>query len=318
VAPVVVVLAPDEVEDMTLKEWDALRASSRVLFEQPDHPLMVRLRDAGVTAEPLGDDRSIEDGWALVADPGSKRVIELARAGARVLVGPARTPDSLTAAHGAPVARRVATSLAGLAAVMARLRSDDGCPWDRQQTHESLRVHLIEEAHEVIDAIDRGEVGEELEEELGDLLLQVAFHSRLAAQEGRFDFAEVADRIVTKLVHRHPHVFGAVEVADAHEVVRNWEALKAEEKKRSGPFSDIPKSLPSLLAAYKTTKRAAALGFVADEEDAKKRAEDALAATLDADALGEALFWLVVAARARGIDPEGALRRATARFRASL
>jgi MazG family protein len=315
---VVVVLAPDEVGNLTLEEWDALVACERVFFERPNHPLIDRLRAAGIAAEPLDNADQTSDGWGVVVDPGSARVIEFARSGARVYAGPAHTPDALTAAHGAPIARRAASSLAGLAAVMARLRSDDGCPWDKEQTHESLRVHLIEEAHEVIDAIERGAIGDELEEELGDLLLQVAFHSRLAAQDGRFDFAEVADRIVAKLIHRHPHVFGSTEVADANEVVRNWEELKATEKDRSGPFEGIPKSLPSLLAAYKTTKRAASLGFVADAAEATAKVGDVLAGPLDTDALGEALFWLVVAARAQGIDPEGALRLATARFRESL
>src|SRR5687767_2236248 len=133
---------------------------------------------------------------------------------------------------------------------MARLRSADGCPWDREQTHESLRVHLIEEAHEVLEAIDLGETGHMLEEELGDLLLQVAFHSELAARDDRFDLAGVADAIVAKLIHRHPHVFGDTEVEGAADVVRNWEAIKAEEKDRSDPFEGIPATLSALLAAY--------------------------------------------------------------------
>ena len=318
-ALLVIPLAPDESDRLTLREWDVLRTCERVLFERPDHPLAARLREAGVVTSPFDDDPPPDkDGWALVTDPGSPRIIELARAGAEVLVGPATAPDPLSAAHGAYLARRAAADLGSFAIVMARLRSEDGCPWDLEQTHESLRVHLIEEAHEVLEAIDRGSVGPELEEELGDLLLQIAFHSQLAAEEGRFDLAGVARRVTAKLLHRHPHVFGDTEVKDAAEVVRNWETIKAEEKERSDPFDGIPSSLSALLHAYKTQKRAASRGFVADEADARRRSTEAIAAGADAEQLGEALFWLVALARATGIDPEGALRSATTRFQESL
>ena len=197
---------------------------------------------------------------------------------------------------------------------MARLRGEDGCPWDQKQTHSSLKPHLIEESYEVIDAIERGEVGAELEEELGDLLLQVVFHSQLADDDDRFDLAGVADRIVAKLLHRHPHVFSDTVVADADEVVANWETIKSKEKKRSDPFDDIPAALPALSTAYKTQKRAASLGWQAQEDEARGQLE----AAVEDERLGEALFWLVALARARGLDPEGALRDAVARFRERL
>jgi tetrapyrrole methylase family protein/MazG family protein len=203
---------------------------------------------------------------------------------------------------------------------MARLRSPDGCPWDREQSHESLRVHLLEEAHEVLEAIDKHELGDELADELGDVLLQVAFHAQLAAEDGRFDLAGVADRIVDKLLRRHPHVFGDTEVSGAGEVIRNWEALKAQETGRSDAFDGVPGSLPALLTAYKVQKRAAPLGFEPDSLEAAARATAALeqaAATGEADDIGDALFWLVAVARAAGVDPEGALRRAVTRFRAA-
>jgi MazG family protein len=312
----VVPVAPDEAGLVTLEEWDALVACQKVLFERPDHPLAARLRDAGVAAGPFDDDPVADrDGWALVADPTSPRVIELARAGANVTSGRALSPDALTAAHGAYLARRGAASLGALALVMARLRSDDGCPWDQEQTHESLRVHLLEEAYEVLDAIDKGEVTDELEEELGDVLLQVAFHSQLAADEDRFDLAGVADRLVAKLLHRHPHVFAETTVADAAEVIRNWESIKATEKKREGPFEGLPEALPALLLAYKTQKRAAGVGFTADGTAAREHLDAALDGDTD---IGEALFWLVALARDAGIDPEGALRNATRRFRETL
>ncbi|HEX2050592.1 MAG TPA: MazG family protein [Actinomycetota bacterium] len=311
----VVPLAASEAGWLTLDEWDALRACERVVFERADHPLAARLARAGVAVAALdGEPDAGAAGGALVADPDSELVVRLARAGASVTAGAARPPDALTAAHGAVVARRAASSLATAALVMARLRSPDGCPWDREQTHESLQVHLLEEAHEVIDAIEHGAVEAELREELGDLLMQVAFHAQLAADDGRFDVADVADAIVAKLVHRHPHVFADVEVSDAAEVVTNWEALKRAEKERTGPFDDIPRSLPALLWTYKAQKRAAALGFRADADDAARRAR----AAVDAGDVGDALFWVVAVARARGLDPEGALRRAATRWRGGI
>ena len=210
--------------------------------------------------------------------------------------------------------RRASVSLGALTEVMARLRGPDGCPWDAEQTHESLRVHLLEEAYEVLEAIDKGLTGAELQEELGDLLLQVMFHAQMAADDSRFDIADVADEIVEKLIRRHPHVFGDVTVEDSSEVVRNWETIKKQEKERNDHFDGIPTGLPALLAAYKTQKRAAALGFDADEAAALKRLESAW----PPDDVGEALFWVVALARARGIDPEAALRKATQDFRSAL
>ncbi len=316
---VVVPLAAAEAEWLTLGEWELLTGCECVLFERPEHPLLERLKVAGVAAGPFDDEPdATRGGWALVTDPGSPRVVELARAGAVVTSGSAAAPDSLTAAHGARFGRRAASALAGLALVMARLRGPDGCPWDAEQTHESLRVHLVEEAHEVLDAIDAGAVGEELEEELGDLLLQVFFHAQLARDAGRFDVAEVAERIAAKLLHRHPHVFGDVVVASAAEVISNWETIKAREKQRGDAFEGIPASLSALLAAYKTQKRAAGLGFSPSKDEARRRVEDALQREASPEILGEALFWLVALARAAGVDPEGALAGATLRFRRSF
>lgn len=310
----VVPLGPEEAGGLTLAEWDRLLHCDLVLFERADHPLIARLEAAGVHAGPFDDEPDPDaQRSAFVADPESPRVLDLARRGAEVL-GPGRTPDALTAAWGATIARRAAVSAAGLAAVMARLRGADGCPWDQKQSHESLKPHLIEEAYEVIDAIERGQTGAELEEELGDLLLQVVFHSQLAADDDRFDLARVADRIVAKLLHRHPHVFSDTVVAGADEVVANWEAIKSKEKERAGPFDDIPSALPALSTAYKTQKRAAALGWSADETEARER----LARAVGDDLLGEALFWLVALARARGLDPEGTLRASVARFRKTV
>ena len=312
---VVVMLAPDETDLLSLGEWRRLATFDRVFFERIDHPLAELLRRAGVDAAAVGDDLSAEADAALVADPGSERALGLARAGASVTSGAGPAFDPLTVARGARVARRVGVSAARLASIMSRLRGPDGCPWDKEQTHSSLRPHLIEEAYEVVDAIEQGRLGSELEAELGDVLLQVAFHAQMADDDGRFDLAGVADAISAKLVQRHPHVFADEVVETAQQVVQNWETLKAKEHTgRTGPFDGIPRSLPALVTAYKTQKRAASLGFDASADEAA----DEVRGALDRDDLGDALFWLVALARARGLDPEGALRESIARFRRSL
>ena len=314
-ALLVVPIDPHRAAELTLNEWDALVARRRVYFERPDHPLADRLNAAGVPAAAFDDEPDAGDkDAALVTDEASPRVLELARAGASIGSGPARPPDVLAAAYGAPVLRRAIRSLGTLALVMARLRSPDGCPWDKEQTHRSLEVHLLEEAHEVIDSIERREVGAELEEELGDVLLQVFFHSRIAEGDGRFDISAVADTLVAKLIHRHPHVFGETEVADATEVLRNWEEIKRAEKERSDPFEDIPRALPALLAAGKTIKRAAGLGFKPSDDDADRRLHEAI----ENRSVGDALLWLVVMARSLDQDPETALLRSLASFRAGF
>ena len=318
----VVPLASEQVGALALDELDRLASCERVMFENPTHPLIARLRAMGVDAGPFDDEPdATRSGWALVADPRSTRVIDLAHSGAEVTSGLATPPDSLTAARGAHDLREAAAALSNAVLIMSRLRSDDGCPWDREQTHESLKIHLLEEAYEVIDAIDAGHTGEDLEEELGDLLLQVLFHARLADQDDRFDIASVADGLVAKLVRRHPHVFGDTAVGGSGDVVANWEQIKREEKAspegERGPWADIPSTLPALLTAYKMQKRAAGLGFVADEGEARSEVTRALAEGDEAD-LGQALFWLVALCRARGIDPEGALRKELSKWQRSF
>lgn len=312
----VVPISVSESDLLTLGEWRALKARSRVVFEEPGHPLADALAAEGVavgvaTDVPGADSEDV----ALVVDPSSPHLLPLATAGALVSIGAAAAPDAMTAAVGAAIGRRAAKSLGELAIVMARLRGPGGCPWDHEQTHESLQVHLLEEAHEVLEAIDEGKTGAELEEELGDLLLQVVFHAQMAADDGRFDLEGVARGIVAKLVHRHPHVFSDTEVDGASEVVTNWETLKAAEKtERTGPFDGIPSGLPALLSAHKTQKRAASLGFEGSEDESRA----GLRAAIDEGDLGRALFWLVALARSKGIEPEGALRKATRAFQESF
>ena len=193
-----------------------------------------------------------------------------------------------------------APALLRLVEVMDRLRTE--CPWDREQTHASLTRYLLEETHEVLEAIDSGDRAH-LREELGDLLMQVYFHARIAQEtpreEGGFDLEDVAAGIADKLVRRHPHVFAGVEVADADEVERNWEAIKAEEKQRTGPTEGIPASLPALAYADKVLGRL-------------QRADQVVLP--DDGSLGTRLLALVAVARAEGLDPETELRVAVRRL----
>ena len=193
--------------------------------------------------------------------------------------------------------------LVELVTVMDRLRRE--CPWDREQTHRSLARYLLEESYEALEAID-GDDPAHLREELGDLLLQVYFHARIAsersAEEGGFDIEDVAGGIVDKLVHRHPHVFAGLEVADADEVDRNWERLKAAEKQRTGLLEGIPPTLPALAWADKALGRLARVGR-----------SPQLRVPADGP-VGEELLALVARARTEGLDPEQELRDAVRRI----
>jgi tetrapyrrole methylase family protein / MazG family protein len=211
--------------------------------------------------------------------------------------------------------------LLDLVRVMARLHGPEGCPWDREQTHASLARHLLEETHEVLDAIDADD-GERLREELGDVLLQVVFHAQLAADDGEWDVDDVAQGIVEKLIRRHPHVFGEVEVAGADEVLINWERIKAEEKGDRPLEDDIPATLPALARASKVQRRAAGWGFEwrssASALEALKEEVGELESHTDADnaeqEIGDVLFATVAVARKLGVDPESALRRTIGGF----
>jgi tetrapyrrole methylase family protein/MazG family protein len=228
-------------------------------------------------------------------------------------------PDHLTSVfvEGARVA--VAAEMARLDELVRTLR--ERCPWDREQTHASLTPHLVEETYEVLDAIaelDRATeplpaaLVEHLEEELGDLLFQVFFHSRLAAEEGWFTVAEVAERVHDKLVGRHPHVFGDVQAATPGAVMANWEVIKAEEKGRDSVTDGIPSALPALVLAAKLERKARAVGMpAASAADRRRRLERALAALEQAPGtgtLGEALYELVALGADLDLDAEQALR----------
>ena len=210
--------------------------------------------------------------------------------------------------------------------IVARLRAPGGCPWDREQTHESLRRTLLEEAHEVLEAIDGGDPSV-LTEELGDLLVQIAFHADIAREAGHFEMGDVVERINRKLIRRHPHVFGDASVVDAREVERNWERIKAEERAASGqrksPVDGIPASLPTLAAAQLMQDRVARAGFEWDDISGvldklrEELDELRLAQTQDEKAheLGDVFFVLVNLARWMDLHAEDVLRQANARFR---
>ncbi len=224
----------------------------------------------------------------------------------------------------APQRQRRFEGFDGLAEIVAILRSPEGCPWDREQTHESLKPFLIEEAYEVIDALDSGDA-DKLCEELGDLLLQVMLHSQLAKERGAFDIYQVVQRLNDKLVQRHPHVFGDVALENADEVLRNWDRLKREQRAHASILEGIPRSMPALLRALEVSRRASRAGFeweniqgvlekLEEEERELRRAiESGSEERIDAE-IGDLLFTAVNIARHAGLNPEESLRRMVDRF----
>ncbi|OLC01637.1 MAG: nucleoside triphosphate pyrophosphohydrolase [Actinobacteria bacterium 13_2_20CM_2_66_6] len=210
--------------------------------------------------------------------------------------------------------------------VVHRLRAPDGCPWDREQTHESLRPYLLEETYELLEAIDSGDEAKMMEE-LGDVLLQVAMHAEIAAEEGRFDAAGVSEAVAAKMVKRHPHVFGDTSVANADEVLRNWEHQKMRESREAGSEESVvervPETLPALAWTLGLQKRAARVGFdfaspgAAADSVAEEARELAEAGDRDRafEELGDLLFAIVSLARTLKVNPEDALRVAGQRFR---
>jgi tetrapyrrole methylase family protein/MazG family protein len=206
--------------------------------------------------------------------------------------------------------------LLDLVRVMARLRGPGGCPWDREQDHRSLARHLLEETHEALEAIDAGD-RDLLREELGDVLLQVVFHAQMAADDGAWDVDDVAEGIVRKLIRRHPHVFGEVEVSGADEVLVNWERIKADEKGQRGLEDDIPDTLPALARAAKVQRRAGGWGFEWRSVDSALEALKEEVGELEAhtgpdnaeEEIGDVLFATVSVSRKLGVDAESALRR---------
>ena len=223
----------------------------------------------------------------------------------------------------APLAR--SGGYAALQDVVARLRAPDGCPWDRELTWVKMRASVLEEAHELLDALDADDA-EKVAEELGDLLLQVALLAQIATEEGRFRLPDVIVRIVDKLIRRHPHVFGDTQVSGTDEVLANWEAIKRAERAANGdaaqkrsPLAGIPKGLPALAQAEAYLDRMSRLREIA-AHDAPWAGLAALAPDdpLTPELWGETLFELVAWARARGVESESALREINARYAAQV
>lgn len=213
-------------------------------------------------------------------------------------------------------------SLDELVRIMAQLRAPDGCPWDREQTHMSLRRHLLEEAYEAVAAIEAGD-DSEIADELGDILLQVVFHAQIAEEEGRFDIDDVAEAIVTKLRRRHPHIFASAVADTPAEVMEKWDHIKRAEKPGAALLDGIAPTLPALTLAGKISRRAVSVGFewetVEDVWDKVHEEIEELKATEPGtpeaeDELGDVLFSLVNVGRKMGVDPEQALRGTCAKF----
>jgi len=215
-----------------------------------------------------------------------------------------------------------------LLSLMARLRGEGGCPWDREQTRASLKPYLVEEAYEVLDAIDEGS-RDHLVEELGDLLFQVVFHCQVGAEAGEFTMEDVVERLCEKMTRRHPHVFGDRVVADASEALAQWEQIKHEEsaakEQPTSALHGVPAALPALLRAQRLQAKAARVGFDwtrwedawAKLQEEMREVGEALESGIDdrvADELGDLLFSMVNVARLRGLDAEECLRRSSEKF----
>jgi XTP/dITP diphosphohydrolase len=309
---------------LTAQAWDTLRGARLVLAGSPDDPQATALAEAGIAVETVTAAGAAELAGRLghEAGQGQGDVVWLAgpaadQATAELLAALGELPGGGPAAEVLVGSRDLpGAHLLDLVQTMHRLRTD--CPWDAKQTHESLAPHLIEESYEALDALeDRDQAA--LREELGDVLLQVAFHARVAAErtDGTgYTIDDVADGIVAKLVRRHPHVFAQVEVSGADEVKANWDTIKAAERaartgKPASALDGVPFGQPALALAAQLQRRAERAGVPA----ALGQPAGPAPADGSAEAFGENLFRLVAQARAAGIDPELELRAAARRYR---
>jgi tetrapyrrole methylase family protein/MazG family protein len=214
------------------------------------------------------------------------------------------------------------SQFATLVGIIAKLRAPDGCPWDRKQTHASLRENLLEECYEVLEALDGGDSAK-LCDELGDLLMQIVLHAQIATEAGEFKLGDVISSITTKLIHRHPHIFGLQKAKDAEEVAHNWEVLKGEERGAdTSILESVPRQMPALGYSQEIQRRVAQLGFDWEDVDGviDKLAEEvgefkrAPSQEQRASEFGDLLFTLVNIARRLGVDSEAALRQANRKF----
>jgi XTP/dITP diphosphohydrolase len=289
---------------MSWAAWQAISSADRVLASSQDSPVFRAVTAAGHRVDVLPSPSAAE----LLSLAGSGQVVWLASdeesermpatLAAEIVAGSGPEVEVLHASYDVPGAR-----LLDLVTVMDRLRTS--CPWDKEQTHRSLAKYLLEESYETLEAIENDDTTH-LREELGDLLLQVYFHARIAAEDPDepFTIDDVAAGIVDKLVHRHPHVFAGLDVTGADEVEANWETLKAAEKGRGSVLDGIPWALPALALADKVAGRAEKAGVAATAGAPAPAGEE----------LGDQLLALVVGARVAGEDPEQALRDAVRRL----
>jgi tetrapyrrole methylase family protein/MazG family protein len=351
----VVGLGPGDPDLVTLGSLEALRAVGRAvlllappelaLFIESEGVVVLRDRIADAALFVRGSSEAIETFVASLDDaelalgvlgnplsdfPGLPLLLRaLDRAGARTELVPGMPRATLSAAIEMPLVPLPPASAHytwnDLIEVMARLRR--GCPWDREQTHESLLPYLIEETYEVVDAVEAHSDGD-LCEELGDLLLQIVFHSQLATERGKFSIADVVDALSNKMIRRHPHVFGDQAVSSVAEVWQNWDQLKALEpaaKTRTSRLDGIPKGLGALQRGQKMQDKAARVGFdwpqldgvraklaeeVAELEHARREGD----ARAVREEVGDVIFTVVNLARALGVDAEGAMREANEKF----
>ncbi|GAA2838472.1 MazG family protein [Kribbella solani] len=301
---------------LTRATWQPLEAADEIAASGgPDRPDVQAVIGSGLPVTQVEGDATAAWTWLTAAARTGRQAVWLTAddgdPALRHLIADARirdpqAPYDVEILHGSydvPGAR-----LIDLVRVMDRLRRN--CPWDQEQTHESLAKYLLEETYETLEAIDTGDA-EHLREELGDLLLQVAFHSRIAedrvtgdddAEGGGFTIDDVAAGIVEKLIRRHPHVFGSVDAADAAAVEANWEAIKATEKQRTSVLEGIPLALPALALADKVLGRAAKVLPADTEQLAEPEPVD------ETERVGQQLLAIVREARASGVDAEQALR----------
>ena len=314
--------------------WDTLRSADLVLVGDPEHPQLPAIRQAGVrvdlyTAAPRTADirtadpvsalaHSLAEGaavpgrtvvWVGGADGDPGLTDALARLAVEGSVSPAPAIELLPGSYDLPGAR-----LLDLVALTHRLRSPGGCPWDAGQTHASLVKYLVEEAFELVEAIEEGD-RESLREELGDVLFQVFFHARIAEEDSEdpFSIDDVAADLVEKLMYRHPHVFGSVDADTPEQVEANWEQLKAVEKQRESTVDGVPLAQPALALAAKLVSRAGKAGL-----DVPAGTPAAFPGGLTEAALGETLLGLAALAQTEGLDPEAALRAAARRYRDAI
>ena len=322
---------------LSWEAWSLLRTAGAVLVDAPDHPLIPALESAGVPVEVSAYEDAEAHATALLARGGS--TVQVVEAGDERLLRALAASTSSGEVEAAPDAlpRTLAASSSGeidvvlgswdlpgahlldLVAVMDRLRSPGGCPWDAEQTHESLVEYLVEEAYETVEAIETHD-DPALREELGDLLLQVAFHARIAQEhEQPWGIDDVADGIVRKLVSRHPHVFADHDARTPAEVEANWKRLKAAEKQRESSTDGIPQALPSLVLAAKLLRRTSDVALPPSSAPgaAARAAADRAWDAVDGDA-GALLLSLAARAHESGVDLESELRSALRDYRAAV